>query len=158
MPIEKILVTKKQDLTPRHQNAHPVYEFHSYDVVPRHTGTKSAVAFFDIAPGKSNFPFHWHDDSEEIFYIISGEGTLETNGGDIPVSAGTVIFCPAGAEGAHKLTNTSSFEPLCYIDIDTLPKTDLCVYPKTGKIGVYTKSNAGGVFKSDNSVGYYDGE
>ena len=158
MPIEKIVVSKKEDLPSEHISGHPTYEYCKSDVVPRHNGNQSAVAFFDIAPGKSNYPYHYHNYSEEIFYIISGSGILETPDGDIPIKAGNVIFCPAGADGAHRITNTSTTEPLCYIDIDTVPKTDMCVYPKTGKIGVYTHDGFSKLYKTDDSVDYYDGE
>jgi len=33
--------------------------------------------------------------NEEVFYIISGEGILETPEGNITISAGDTIICPA---------------------------------------------------------------
>jgi Uncharacterized conserved protein, contains double-stranded beta-helix domain len=158
MPIEKNIITKKENLPSEHVSSHPDYEYHIANVVPRHNGNQCAVAFYDIAPGKSNYPFHYHNYSEEVFYIISGQGIIETNEGNFPISAGSMIFCPAGADGAHKITNTSDTAPLCYIDIDTVPKTDMCIYPKTGKIGVYTHDGFNNVYKLDSGVGYYDGE
>ncbi len=156
--VKKVFVTKKEELEPAHVGAHPAYEFDRREVLPRNGGNQCAVIFYDIAPGKSNYPFHYHTASEEIFYIISGNGVVETNEGDIPVSAGSVIVCPAGEEGAHRITNRSESEPLSYIDIDVVPATDMAVYPKTGKIGVFTRDGFAKWYKKDGDVKYYEGE
>ena len=158
MAIKKIFVGKKEELPSTHIGLHPAYEYDKAEVLPRNAGNQCAVIFYDIAPGKSNYHFHYHIASEEIFYIISGEGILETNEGEIPISAGSVIVCPAGEEGAHRITNTSESEPLTYIDIDTVPKTDMAVYPRTGKIGVFTTDGFAKWYKADGNVKYYDEE
>jgi uncharacterized cupin superfamily protein len=156
--IEKILVTKKEEINPVRIGFHPAYEYNKFEVSPRNGGNQCAVIIYDIDPGKSNYPFHYHSGSEEIFYIISGHGIVETNDGEISVSAGSVIVCPAGEGGAHKITNTSDSEVLTYIDIDTIPKTDMCVYPKTGKMGVFLNDGFMKFYKLNNDVKYYDGE
>lgn len=158
MAVKKILVTRKEELQSVHVGAHHAYEFDKADVLPRNGGNQCSVVLYDIAPGKSNYPFHYHVASEEIFYIISGEGVVETNDGDIPISAGSIIVCPAGEDGAHRITNTSDSEPLTYIDIDTVPKVDMAVYPRTGKIGVFTTDGFTKWYKEDGNVKYYDGE
>ena len=158
MVIEKVLVTKKEELQPTHIGFHPAYEYDKFEVSPRNGGNQCAVIFYDIAPGKSSFPFHYHNSSEEIFYIISGQGVVETNDGDIPISAGSVIICPVGEGGAHRITNKSASETLTYIDIDTVPKTDMCLYPKTGKIGIFTNDGFAKIYKTNNDVKYYEHE
>ncbi len=158
MAVKKIFTKKKEELESMHIGSHPAYEFDKFDVLSRNGGNQCAVSFYDIAPGKSNYPFHYHVDSEEIYYIISGKGIVETNEGDIPISVGSVIVCPAGEEGAHKITNTSDSETLTYIDIDTIPKTDMAVYPKTGKIGIFTNDGFTKWYKKDTDVKYYEGE
>jgi uncharacterized cupin superfamily protein len=159
MALEKILVTAKKDLPSKHINFHPAYEYDKTEVVPldRASGNQCAVTFYDLEPGKANYPYHSHSASEEVFYIISGHGVVETNEGEIPVAAGSVVVCPPCEAGAHRIKNTSDTEKLCYIDIDTMPKADVAFYPKTGKIGVF----AGGSNKFYNAsaeCGYYDGE
>lgn len=158
MAIEKILVTRKEELKPKHTGSHPAYVYDKYEAVPKNSGSQCAVVFYDIAPGKSSYPLHYHSGSEEIFYIISGQGVVETSDGEIAVSAGSVVFCPAGEGGAHKLTNTSDSAVLTYIDIDTVPKTDMCYYPKSGKIGIFTNEGFAKLYKADSNVTYYEGE
>lgn len=156
--IEKIRVTNKEKLQPIHIGYHPSYEYDKYEVVPRNGGNQCAVTIYDIAPGKSSYPFHYHSGSEEVFYIISGQGVVETNDGDVPISEGSIVFCPAGADGGHRITNTSSDGVLRYIDIDTVPKTDMGVYPKSGKLAVFTNDGFAKFYRADSDVSYYEGE
>lgn len=158
MAVEKILVTTKQELESKHFGAHPAYGYDKADAVARMSGNQTAVSFYDVDPGKSNYPLHWHKDSEEIFYIISGTGVVETLDGTIPITAGSVVVCPAGEAGAHKITNTSPTEKLCYIDVDTIPPVDLAVYPKSGKFGVFTNDGTVKFYKAGAECGYYEGE
>ncbi|MDR0287125.1 MAG: cupin domain-containing protein [Clostridiales bacterium] len=151
-------MTKKEEIKPLHIGFHPAYEYDKFEVSPRNGGNQCAVIFYDIAPGKSSYPFHYHSASEEIFYIISGHGIVETNDGEFPVSSGSIIICPAGENGAHKITNKSDSEVLTYIDIDTVPKTDMCIYPKSGKIGVFTNDGFAKLYKLNDDIKYYDGE
>ncbi|MDR0293592.1 MAG: cupin domain-containing protein [Oscillospiraceae bacterium] len=156
--IEKVFVTKKEKIKPKHVGSHPAYEYDKFEVSPRNGGNQCAVTFYDIAPGKSNYPLHSHSGSEEIFYIISGHGTVETGGGEMPVSAGSVMICPAGEGGTHRITNQSDSEVLTYIDIDTVPKTDMCVYPESGKVGILTNDGFAKFYKANDNVMYYEGE
>jgi uncharacterized cupin superfamily protein len=158
MDVTKVLVTTKAELGATHIGFHPAYEYDRAEVLPRNGGNRCGVIFYDIAPGKSSFPFHYHSSSEEIFYIISGRGVVETNEGEIPVGAGSVVVCPAGEGGGHRITNTSDSEVLSYIDIDTVPETDMAVYPKTGKIGVFGNDGFMKIYKMDGGIKYYDGE
>ena len=117
---------------------------------------KLAVKFYTLLPGKSNYPYHYHTGIEEVFYIISGTGTLKTPKGDIIVSEGDVIVMPPNENGAHKLTNHSD-APLVYLDIDTVATHEIAFYPDTNKVRVM----AGKVQKSfqmESEVNYLAGE
>ena len=65
---------------------------------------KLGVHFYTLQPGKANYPYHYHTANEEVFYIISGQGTLKTSEGDRTVSEGDVIVMPAHENGAHRLS------------------------------------------------------
>ena len=95
--------------------------------------------------------------SEEIFYIISGHGLLRTPDGERAVSAGELLFFPAEASGAHKLTNDSETETLVYLDVDTASPLDAAVYPDSGKIGIWGMG-VNKVFRAEDAVDYFDGE
>ncbi|WP_321008679.1 cupin domain-containing protein [Hungatella effluvii] len=106
---------------------------------------------------KSAYPYHYHCKNEETFYIISGSGTLKTPEGEMAVEAGDLLFFPADAGGAHKLTNTSPAEMLTYIDFDTNNDVEAVIYPDSNKIGIWG-SGTNKVFQVEDQVDYYDGE
>lgn len=153
-----VLITRQDNLVPTHKMEHDPYEYSKYKVTERDKGYQCFVAFYEIPPRKANYPYHYHLKSEEVFYIISGSGIVETPEGNKTISAGDVIICPASEEGAHKLINTSATEKLVYIDIDTVHKSDIVNYPKSGKIGIVTEGNPTAFYHKDSNVGYYEGE
>ena len=104
---------------------------------PQTTDGKLFVTFYTLMPGKTNYPFHYHSGMEEVYYIISGSGTLKTPDGDKPVTEGDVIVFPADASGAHQLTNTSD-DVLVYLDIDTASSPEIVFYPDKGDFRIMT--------------------
>lgn len=153
----KIKHIKMSELSGKHKSEHTCYEYFKKDFVPRGYADKTMVSIYEIPPLKSAYPYHFHLKNEETFYIISGEGILKTPDGDQTVSAGDLLFFPAGSEGAHKLTNTSAAEKLVYIDFDVIHDLDVAIYPDSGKIGVWGK-NVNKVYKLNADVDYYEGE
>jgi len=144
------------DTLPRkHRHAHPNYEYTRRDLLPRGQA-RCVVALYGIPPGKAAYPYHYHAQNEECFYILSGTGTLKTPTGERPVGAGEFLFFPAGECGAHKLTNTGDAD-LVYLDYDAEHDVDVAVYPDSGKIGVWGKG-INQVYRTEDQVGYYEGE
>lgn len=158
MALEKILITNKDSMTLKHVAYRQPYEYDKYEVSTAEQANKTVVAIYDIMPGKSNYPYHYHISNEEVFYIISGQGMLETPDGEIAVSTGDVIIFPPCEKGAHKLTNTSDSEMLTYIDVDVNNSPDLVFYPHSNKVGVFTHGEFKKLYKSDSNVGYYEDE
>lgn len=146
-----------EELAQSHKAVHDGYEYFKRDFIPRGYAEKAMVSVYEIPPGKSAYPYHYHLKNEETFFILRGEGLLKCPGGDRPVRPGELIFFPVGQEGAHKLTNTSDTEPLVYIDFDVIHDMDVAIYPDSKKIGVWGK-NVNKVFPLDADVDYYDGE
>jgi uncharacterized cupin superfamily protein len=116
----------------------------------------------EVPPGKTQCPFHSHRAEEEMFLILAGTGELRFGAERYPLRSGDVIACPCGgAEVAHQILNTGT-ETLRYLSLSTLHDLDICEYPDSGKIGIW--SDAGGVsplgtrFRAETSVDYYDGE
>ena len=132
--------------------ANPRYKF-----IKGEDGFKSNIAFLRLPPKKAAFPLHYHEYSEETFYIISGEGMLETKEGKQEVKTGDIIFFPTGSEGMHKLTNNSAVEDLLYIDFDTYVPLDITYYPGKDKIGIFGEHYTG-VLRKTSAVDLYEGE
>lgn len=149
-----ILHLRMEDMRVSH-NAHGDYEYTKRTFVPRGTGS-TLLCVYEIPPGKSAYPYHYHMKDEESFHILTGTGTLRTPQGERPVTAGDFLYFPAGPEGAHKLTNTGT-EPLVYIDFDVIHDLDVCVYPDSDKLAVWGKG-VNRVYPMDANVNYYKDE
>ncbi|WP_277554790.1 cupin domain-containing protein [Halobaculum limi] len=62
-----------------------------------------AVNVFDLTPGDTiGYGLHRHLDQEEVFYVVDGRVTFETDGDDISVEAGEIIrFAPGEFQLGH---------------------------------------------------------
>jgi len=152
--MSEIIRIKAKDAPKRRRGGHGDYEYDVRALVPRGAARQCVAGLYEIPPGKSNYPYHYHEMNEEVFYILSGKGSLRTPEGISEVCAGDFIFFPANEKGAHKLTNTSETEPLVYLDFDTKNEIDVCFYPDSGKIGVWGKE-VNQLYKLDSQVDYY---
>ena len=63
---------------------------------------KNKIMRITLAPG-SSIGMHCHDDSCEVIYVLSGEGTAILDGAEETVTAGECHYCPKGHE--HSFTN-----------------------------------------------------
>lgn len=64
-----------------------------------------------LEPGAS-IGMHTHETDCEVFFILSGKGTVLLSQGSEPVCAGQAHYCPKGA--AHSLVNTGSEDLIFY--------------------------------------------
>src|ERR1700755_2090717 len=72
------------------------YASDSVRIGPR-LGARSLGYSYDVVPpGKRSCPFHSHRGEEEMFFIVSGRGTLRYGAETRKVRAGDVICCPTG--------------------------------------------------------------
>jgi uncharacterized cupin superfamily protein len=116
-----------------------------------------------IAPGKYACPFHHHLVREEMFLILAGNGELRLGQIRHPIRAGDVIACPPGdADSAHQIINTG-IEELRFLAISTTESPDICLYPDSGKYGVFmTQDSHTSSFKAigrgTDNLDYWDGE
>src|SRR3981081_2569153 len=54
---------------------------------------------------------HYHKKSEEFYFLLEGEGTMEIDGETRPVSSGDAILIPPGAW--HQITASTPLRFLC---------------------------------------------
>jgi uncharacterized cupin superfamily protein len=51
-----------------------------------------ALNYYELEPGESfGFGYHRHADQEELFYVLEGTATFDTEDGEVRVSAGEVV-------------------------------------------------------------------
>jgi uncharacterized cupin superfamily protein len=109
--------------------------WHAKEASPPAVLGKGKAIIVEVAPGNLAFSYHYHQLQEEVFYIIEGQGVLETIDGDIPVQAGDTLSFPVGLGGSHAMKNCSN-APLIYIDFTTVSPIEIACLPKANKIKV----------------------
>ncbi|HUY26314.1 MAG TPA: cupin domain-containing protein [Candidatus Binataceae bacterium] len=124
-------------------------------------GLNLGCSLFEVSPGKSAWPFHYHWANEEAIYVLGGIGTLRLGDEKIEVRAGDYIAMPRGPTHPHRLINTSN-APLRYLCFSTMIETEVCVYPDSKKVGVGIgpagKKAFAAVYRRGTDIDYYDGE
>ncbi len=155
--MSEILIRNIGEIEERHHVGAGEYEFVKKSFLGFGMAKGCVAAVYSVPPRKTAYPYHFHTQCEEVFFIISGSGILKTPLGEKKVSAGDFIYFPANENGAHKLTNDSDSETLTYLDFDTHGEIDVALYPDSNKIGIWGK-NINKAFKAGENVDYYDGE
>ena len=79
-------------------------------LVDKTMGSEFRIALVNFSPGAKN-KFHTHD-CEQILYITSGKGIVATEKEEKIVTAGDVVFIPAGEKHWHGATEDSAFSHL----------------------------------------------
>lgn len=92
---------------------------------------KCSANFVEVEPGKYAYGYHYHEENEEVFYIISGEALVRTEKGDIRLKAGDAVCFPANINGSHVISNSSKTEKLVYLDVGTANKPDIVHFTGT---------------------------
>jgi uncharacterized cupin superfamily protein len=126
---------------------------------------------FELAPGKTAFPFHFHSSQEEALFILEGTGKVRIGNDRVDVRAGDYVSFPAGPDTAHALTNTGdvTMRYLAMSGSAAAVTMDIVGYPDSKKIAFASGGDpvkgfrAGGwvmkIIKEDQpNVGYYDDE
>jgi uncharacterized cupin superfamily protein len=131
------------------------------------TGARGiGCSWYEVEPGRTAFPSHYHCANEEAVFVLEGEGTLRIGTASVPLRTGDYVTLPPGPAHAHQLVNTGS-GPLRYLALSTLHTTEVVGYPDSGKIGVRAAPNDESMFKQPwlrelfrqgTGVDYYDGE
>lgn len=156
--MSEIVVSRADRRGWSHRKEHPLYEYRKKAITSRAQFDRCYAAFYKIPPRKSAYPYHYHEQNDEVFYILSGKGIFRTPTGTTRVKKGDVVVCPRGKAGAHKITNLSYFRTLRYLDIDTTDSPDTIHYPDSDKIGIVRHNESFVIYKNGAIADYYDGE
>ena len=106
--------------------------------------TQFGVNLLRLPTGAWSSQRHWHADSDEFVYVLSGEVVLVTDGSEELLHAGDSAGFKAGDGNGHCLQNRSSSEALV-LEVGTRVATDSAYYsdidmitPRGGKPALYT--------------------
>lgn len=87
--------------------------------------TDLAINYYELAPGDSfGFGYHRHPNQEEVFYVIEGTATFETESGPVEVGPAEVIRFPPGEyqrgtnQGSTRVVALALGAPLEYGEMD----------------------------------------
>lgn len=101
---------------------------------------KCSANFVEVEPGNYAYGYHYHEENEEVFYIINGKAVVKTEDGEINLKEGDAVCFPANKSGSHVISNASDSEKLVYIDFGTANKPDVVHFTGTESGLVVTKN------------------
>jgi uncharacterized cupin superfamily protein len=90
--------------------------------------TKYGVNLVHMPPGAWSAQRHWHSHEDEFVYVVAGELTLVTEGGEQVLAAGQAAGFPAGRADGHNLVNKGT-APATYLEVGDRNAEDVCSYP-----------------------------
>ena len=126
-------------------------------------GHALGLSVYELLPGQTQCPYHFHHGNEELMLVLRGSPTLRTPDGERQLEAGEVVHFPTGPTGAHQVTNRSD-EPVRYVVADAHVSPEIVEYPDSGKIASMSRgaSQQGDrlwtVHSLDDTVDFFDGE
>jgi uncharacterized cupin superfamily protein len=94
----------------------------------RHAGlSQFGVNLTVIEPGAWSSQRHWHSHEDEFIWVVAGELTLITDGGEELLRAGDCAAFRRGDPDGHHLVNNSG-RPASVLEIGTSDPQDRCTY------------------------------
>ena len=90
--------------------------------------TKIGVTLLRLPPGAWSTQRHWHIDSDEFVYVLSGEVVLVTDDGEEVLRAGDAAGFKASDRNGHHLQNRSSVDATL-LEIGNHLENDTAYYP-----------------------------
>jgi uncharacterized cupin superfamily protein len=118
---------------------------------------------YEVAPGEKRCPYHWHFGEEEWLLVVAGTPTLRTPSGERVLRPWDVAVFVRGDGGAHEVRNDTD-EPVRVVMLSTVSDPEVCVYPDSGKVGVFAGwSRKDGqkvqlINRPEANLDYWDGE
>jgi uncharacterized cupin superfamily protein len=132
--------------------------------VGMHAGSdRLGASLYELCPGNSMFPYHYHLANEELLVVLRGRPHLRTPEGWRQLEQGEVVAFPVGERGAHQLVNRTDDE-VRLLMISEMRSPEIAVYPDSGKVGVREHAPGSGRdglrldFRAEDTRDYWEGE
>ena len=114
-------------------------------------GLKQFGAYVEtLVPGSRSSDRHWHEEEDELLYVLSGEATLIEDDGEHLLVPGDTACWAAGTPNAHHVMNRSG-APCSYLIVGTRAIHDVCHYPDSGRT-LYTEGDRWRLEDADGRV------
>jgi uncharacterized cupin superfamily protein len=108
-----------------------------------------------VPPGKRNFPYHAHSAQWELYFVVSGKGTVRHKDGTTQVGAEDAFIF--GPDEPHQVSNPGPDDLVYYVIADN-PIGESAYYPDSGKWKANKSSTADRVVIKGCETDYFDGE
>lgn len=90
--------------------------------------TQFGVNLSTLQPGCMSALRHWHEQEDELVFVVSGELALVEDDGETRLSAGDAAAFKAGVANGHHLINRSN-QPAVFLEIGTRSADEIAHYP-----------------------------
>ncbi|MFZ3357282.1 MAG: cupin domain-containing protein [Xanthobacteraceae bacterium] len=81
-----------------------------------------------LRPGAASALRHWHENEDELVYILEGEVVLVEDDGECVLKPGDAAGFKANSRNGHQLVNRSAHNAV-YLEIGTRSKHERVAYP-----------------------------
>jgi uncharacterized cupin superfamily protein len=120
--------------------------------------SRTGATVYELPPGQSICPYHYEYGEEEWLLVLSGRPTLRHPEGTDQLEEGDIVCFPTGPEGAHAVKNDAG-ETVRVLMFSNRTEPAACVYPDSGKVGVWTGNTDDDlIVERSSGVGYWHGE
>jgi len=89
--------------------------------------TQFGVNICTLKPGAASSQRHWHENEDELVYVLDGEVVLCEDGGETVLKPGEAAAWKAGVANGHCLVNRSSRDA-AFIEVGTRAPTERAHY------------------------------
>lgn len=89
--------------------------------------TQFGVNVCTLRPGAASSQRHWHENEDELVYVLSGEVVLRESGGETVLKSGDAAAWKAGVSNGHCLINQSDQDAV-FIEVGTRAPTERAQY------------------------------
>ena len=113
--------------------------------------TQFGVNITRIKPGAASSVRHWHENEDELIYMLEGELVLVEDDGETILRAGDAAGWKAGVPNGHHLINRAERDAL-YLEIGTRAKHERAHYPDADLAAV--RDEQGGRFTRKSGEPY----
>jgi uncharacterized cupin superfamily protein len=100
-----------------------------------------------LKPGAASSQRHWHENEDELVYVLQGEVVLCEDDGETVLKPGDAAAWKAGVPNGHCLVNRSSRDAV-FLEVGTRAASERAHYSdidmmavRDGKVARYTKKN-----------------
>ncbi len=80
-----------------------------------------------LAPGAASAHRHWHQNEDELIYMLEGEAVLVEDDGETILRAGDAATFKAGVENGHMLVNRGAADAV-FLEVGTRAEEEVSSY------------------------------